>query len=475
MPRTAIELQNSPCSRPLATGLKPGAPYGSRCGTTAFFPSWARVCKPHGQEAETFLPATSQADESLPTIAKNFMIDRRPRPPACRLSSSEKRRANARRRARPAIRNAPPHPGLAQRSTRRSHAEARSAHDAGRTRCGGSTSTSPVREEGMRSGACGAGPCSSTAPRDPAHDRRNARRAERSLTIEGSPGMAMNRCGRRHQQRWLPMRLCTSGQICSASRCGRRTRGSTRDREWGMSGNVCRCGSTPGIVAAIRGRDQTFEFARTNDAAKAIGSRAHRRGGTTSIDLMEGRRPSISRTSRLKCVPLARSSGSTRRADRRMAPMSEVARTHHPRDSRHLAGHLLLSASPQIRERAVRRRQPDAAERAAATSRDDVSRSATSGIRADERQNRWPKTAGHAVIGGRVVIARIRPGIRGGLRGIRLAVSRFAGPDRRASSRRDDFHLLPAHAALAHALEKGVSLITSLFIPDAPHGALGPY
>ena len=51
---------------------------------------------------------------------------------------------------------------------------------------------------------------------------------------------------------------CTPGQICSAVAC--LSEGHTRDdaeiREW-MSGNICRCGAYPNIVAAIREvRDQ---------------------------------------------------------------------------------------------------------------------------------------------------------------------------------------------------------------------------
>jgi xanthine dehydrogenase YagT iron-sulfur-binding subunit len=46
---------------------------------------------------------------------------------------------------------------------------------------------------------------------------------------------------------------CTSGQICSAVALLREghTRSDDEIREW-MSGNICRCGAYPGIVAAIK-------------------------------------------------------------------------------------------------------------------------------------------------------------------------------------------------------------------------------
>ncbi|MCB9554393.1 MAG: (2Fe-2S)-binding protein [Myxococcales bacterium] len=45
---------------------------------------------------------------------------------------------------------------------------------------------------------------------------------------------------------------CTPGQICSAVGLIAEGRAKTRDeiREW-MSGNICRCGAYPGIVAAV--------------------------------------------------------------------------------------------------------------------------------------------------------------------------------------------------------------------------------
>ena len=46
---------------------------------------------------------------------------------------------------------------------------------------------------------------------------------------------------------------CTPGQICSAVACIKEGHANTDDeiREW-MSGNLCRCGAYPNIVAAVR-------------------------------------------------------------------------------------------------------------------------------------------------------------------------------------------------------------------------------
>ena len=46
--------------------------------------------------------------------------------------------------------------------------------------------------------------------------------------------------------------FCTSGQIMSAVACIREGHARTRDdiRQW-MSGNICRCGAYPNIVAAV--------------------------------------------------------------------------------------------------------------------------------------------------------------------------------------------------------------------------------
>jgi xanthine dehydrogenase YagT iron-sulfur-binding subunit len=48
------------------------------------------------------------------------------------------------------------------------------------------------------------------------------------------------------------VRLCTSGQICSAAGLIAEGRARTSDeiREF-MSGNICRCGAYPNIVSAI--------------------------------------------------------------------------------------------------------------------------------------------------------------------------------------------------------------------------------
>ena len=97
---------------------------------------------------------------------------------------------------------------------------------------------------------------------------------------------------------------CTSGQICSA--VGLLNEGHARtdaDIREQMSGNICRCGAYPNIVAAIRdARAQArleerlmelFAYARADEPAAAVQQVADDRraaflaGGTTLIDLMK--------------------------------------------------------------------------------------------------------------------------------------------------------------------------------------------
>ena len=75
---------------------------------------------------------------------------------------------------------------------------------------------------------------------------------------------------------------CTPGQICSAVGLIREGRARTADeiREL-MSGNICRCGAYPNIVAAIEqamvgGRRKgdamnPFTYTRADDVATAVG------------------------------------------------------------------------------------------------------------------------------------------------------------------------------------------------------------
>ena len=103
---------------------------------------------------------------------------------------------------------------------------------------------------------------------------------------------------------------CTSGQIMSAvallkEPCGPE---DAEVKEF-MSGNICRCGAYPNIVAAIQkcaarrkgaeGGMKTFQLTRPNDSAQAIAAAAKAKtaqqgaeirfiaGGTTLIDLMK--------------------------------------------------------------------------------------------------------------------------------------------------------------------------------------------
>ena len=69
---------------------------------------------------------------------------------------------------------------------------------------------------------------------------------------------------------------CTPGQICSAAGLIAEGKAKTADeiREL-MSGNICRCGAYPNIVAAIQqamGRQVmiSFEYARASDVADAV-------------------------------------------------------------------------------------------------------------------------------------------------------------------------------------------------------------
>ena len=102
---------------------------------------------------------------------------------------------------------------------------------------------------------------------------------------------------------------CTSGQIMSAVALLKEPCGpdDAEVKEF-MSGNICRCGAYPNIVAAIqrvrqargcRSRMKTFQLTRPKDNAQAIAAAAKAKtaqqgaeirfiaGGTTLIDLMK--------------------------------------------------------------------------------------------------------------------------------------------------------------------------------------------
>ena len=100
---------------------------------------------------------------------------------------------------------------------------------------------------------------------------------------------------------------CTPGQICSAAGLIAEGKAKTADeiREL-MSGNICRCGAYPNIVAAIQqamGRVMiNFQYARASDVADAVRQIAADptakfiAGGTNLIDLMK---EDVERPSRL--------------------------------------------------------------------------------------------------------------------------------------------------------------------------------
>ena len=101
---------------------------------------------------------------------------------------------------------------------------------------------------------------------------------------------------------------CTSGQIMSAVALLKEPCGpDDEDVKEFMSGNICRCGAYPNIVAAIQNcarkgqgqRMKIFNLTRANDTAQAIAAVAQAKtaqqgadirfiaGGTTLVDLMK--------------------------------------------------------------------------------------------------------------------------------------------------------------------------------------------
>ncbi len=88
--------------------------------------------------------------------------------------------------------------------------------------------------------------------------------------------------------RWFPMRLLHAGADLFRGRVRRRkvTRRMRREiREW-MSGNLCRCGAYPNIVAAIKevaGEGRMNPFAYTRASGCAAGDRALARSRTRSF------------------------------------------------------------------------------------------------------------------------------------------------------------------------------------------------
>ena len=159
---------------------------------------------------------------------------------------------------------------------------------------------------------------------------------------------------------------CTPGQICSAA--GLLAEGRARDadeiREL-MSGNLCRCGAYPNIVAAIQqamgAAMINFQYSRATDVADAIRLLAAHpgakliAGGTNLIDLMKENVEEPSRLIDISRLPLREGRGDGRRGLRigALVPNSDLA--YHPLiEQRYplLASAILAGASAQLRNMA---------------------------------------------------------------------------------------------------------------------------
>jgi xanthine dehydrogenase YagS FAD-binding subunit len=222
---------------------------------------------------------------------------------------------------------------------------------------------------------------------------------------------------------------------------------------------------------------QPFEFARTNDAAKAIGSPARIvAGGTNLIDLMKADVEHPSHLLDINAVPLAkieRVDGGVRIGA--LARMSDVAanaiiREHCPAISQAL----LLSASPQIRNAASLGGNLMQRTRCSyfreLTFAECNKRNPGSGCAAIDGENR-----GHAVIGGSPSCIATHPSDFAVAFAALDGVITLRGPHGERHVAATDFHLLPGNTPhLEHDLKKG-ELITSLFIPDAPHARRSAY
>ena len=163
---------------------------------------------------------------------------------------------------------------------------------------------------------------------------------------------------------------CTPGQICSAAGLMAEGKAKTPDeiREL-MSGNICRCGAYPNIVAAIqqamtgwrREAMINFEYTRANDVADAVRQIAADptakfiAGGTNLIDLMKGdvERPTrLIDVSRLPLTSIEETGHGGLRIGA-LVPNSDLA--YHPLiEQRYpmLASAILAGASQQLRNMA---------------------------------------------------------------------------------------------------------------------------
>ncbi len=174
---------------------------------------------------------------------------------------------------------------------------------------------------------------------------------------------------------------CTSGQIMSAVALLKEPCGpEDADVKELMSGNICRCGAYPNIVAAIqqvRGRlnrqaaviaMHTFEFIRPKDPAEAVAVAAQAKtaqqgadvrflaGGTTLIDLMKLNVETPARLIDINRLPLDKIEATPDGGLKIGATVRNSDLAHHPivqRDYSVLSQAILSGASTQLRNMAT--------------------------------------------------------------------------------------------------------------------------
>lgn len=222
---------------------------------------------------------------------------------------------------------------------------------------------------------------------------------------------------------------------------------------------------------------QPFDFARADEANEAIASGArYVAGGTNLIDLMKADVEHPPRLVDINAIPLAtieHVSGGVRIGA--LARMSDAAQNPIIRERFPMISQaLLLSASPQIRNAASlggnlmqRTRCPYFRE---LTFAECNKRSPGTGCAAVEGENRM-----HAVVGGSSACIATHPSDFAVAFAALDGVITLRGPNGERQVAATDFHLLPGKTPhIEHDLKSG-ELITSLFIPDAPHARRSAY
>src|SRR5436309_3173135 len=226
---------------------------------------------------------------------------------------------------------------------------------------------------------------------------------------------------------------------------------------------------------------QPFEYSRATDASHALTSGAKQQtkfvaGGTNLVDLMKCEVERPARLVDINALPLSgieAVKGGIRIGA--LARMSDVAanalvRQHAPAISQAL----LASASPQLRNMASiggnlmqRTRCPYFRELLFAPCN---KRNPGSGCSAIEGDNRM-----HAVLGTSDACIATHPSDLAVSLAAMDAVIAVRGPKGERKINATDFHLLPGHTPhLEHDLQPG-ELITSVFVPDAPHARHSAY